>query len=145
MTMFPSQSGPMVPGLAPAEANERLSIFQARFDELWRRHETCSGGERLFGLAVNEYPELQQTKRELNLLQKLYGLYSTVNSSIDSYYDLLWLDVDIEKINNDLIDFQNRYTHSFKTRACVHFCVNTYVPCILNVKRANMYTLYSMK
>ena len=101
----------MVPGLAPAEANERLSIFQARFDELWRRHETCSGGERLFGLAVNEYPELQQTKRELNLLQKLYGLYSTVSSTIDSYYDLLWLDVDIEKINNDLIDFQNRYVH----------------------------------
>ena len=137
MTMFPSQSGPMVPGLAPAEANERLSIFQARFDELWRRHETCSGGERLFGLAVNEYPELQQTKRELNLLQKLYGLYSTVNSSIDSYYDLLWLDVDIEKINNDLIDFQNRYTHGLKTRACIHFSVNTYIPYILNVKRAN--------
>ena len=107
-SLFLFQSGPMVPGLEPAEANERLSIFQARFDELWRRHETCSGGERLFGLTVNEYPQLQQTKRELNLLQKLYGLYSTVNSTIDSYYDLLWSDVDIEKINNDLVDFQNR-------------------------------------
>ena len=99
----------MVQGLDPAEANERLSIFQARFDELWRRHETCSGGERLFGLTIHEYPELMQRKRELNLLQKLYGLYSTVNTTIDSYYDLLWSEVDIEKINNDLVDFQNRF------------------------------------
>lgn len=117
----PCQSGPMVPGLAPAEANERLSIFQARFDELWQRHETCSGGERLFGLTINEYPELQQTKKELNLLQKLYGLYSTVNSTIDSYYDLLWVDVDIEKINNDLIDFQNRYTLKFQSWVHTYF------------------------
>lgn len=111
----------MVPGLAPAEANERLSIFQARFDELWQRHETCSGGERLFGLTINEYPELQQTKKELNLLQKLYGLYSTVNTTIDSYYDLLWVDVDIEKINNDLVDFQNRYTLKFQNWADKYF------------------------
>ena len=98
----------MVPGLDPGEANERLSIFMAKFDELWRRYETCSGGEKLFGLAVNDYPEINQSKKELNLLQKLYGLYTQVNSTIDSYYDLLWSDVDIEKINNDLVEFQNR-------------------------------------
>nr|WAW84834.1 axonemal dynein heavy chain A [Halisarca dujardinii] len=102
------QEGPMVVGLDPAEANDRLSIFQAKFDELWRRHETCSGGEKLFGLDVHDYPELTQGKKELLLLQKLYGLYSTVNNTIDSYYDLLWSDVDIEKINNDLVDFQNK-------------------------------------
>ena len=120
----------MVQGLDPAEANERLSIFQTRFDELWRRHETCSGGERLFGLTIHEYPELMQRKRELNLLQKLYGLYSTVNTTIDSYYDLLWSEVDIEKINNDLVDFQNRCgiirSNTFY-KICILLFLGTYV------------------
>ena len=113
----------MVTGLDPAEANERLSIFQTKFDELWRRHETCSGGEKLFGLAVHEYPELMQRKRELNLLQKLYGLYSTVNNTIDSYYDLLWSEVDIEKINSDLVDFQNRCAVLDVHTVCTCLCL----------------------
>ena len=32
----------MVPGLAPSEASERLSIVQAKFDELWRKYITYS-------------------------------------------------------------------------------------------------------
>ena len=35
--------GPMVAGIPPREASDRLSIFQARFDELWRKYETYSG------------------------------------------------------------------------------------------------------
>lgn len=42
------------------------------------------------------------------MLQKLYGLYDTVISSINGYYEILWTDVDIEKINAELLDFQNR-------------------------------------
>lgn len=99
----------MVPGLHPREASERLSIFQAQFDELWSKYQTYSGGEQLFGLVVSEYPSLQTIRKELGLLQKLYGLYNTVIDTIDGYYDILWTEVDIEKINNELIDFQNRY------------------------------------
>uniref|UniRef100_A0A4W3JTU8 Dynein axonemal heavy chain 8 n=1 Tax=Callorhinchus milii TaxID=7868 RepID=A0A4W3JTU8_CALMI len=47
-------------------------------------------------------------RKELGLLQKLYGLYDSVMSSINGYYDLLWSDVDIEKINAELLEFQNR-------------------------------------
>ena len=42
------------------------------------------------------------------MLQKLYGLYNIVIDTINGYYDIAWADVDIEKINNDLLDFQNR-------------------------------------
>lgn len=40
---FSHQRGPMVPGIPPREASDRLGIFQARFDELWRKYETYSG------------------------------------------------------------------------------------------------------
>jgi len=50
-------------------------------------------------------------RKELSLLQKLYSLYSKVMDSIDSYYDILWVEINIEKINNDLVEFQNRYVY----------------------------------
>lgn len=62
----------------------------------------------MFGLSVTEYPELQQIKRELGLLQKLYTLYNTVIETVNGYFDILWSDIDIEKISSELQEFQNR-------------------------------------
>ncbi|XP_019382247.1 PREDICTED: dynein heavy chain 8, axonemal [Gavialis gangeticus] len=100
--------GPMVPNIPPQEASNRLQLYQANFDELWRKFVTYSSGEQLFGLPVTDYEVLHKIRKELGLLQKLYGLYDTVMNNISGYYEILWTDVDIEKINAELLDFQNR-------------------------------------
>ncbi|XP_044272703.1 dynein axonemal heavy chain 8 [Tribolium madens] len=101
-------NGPMIPGLSAREASDRVLAFQDRFDELWRKFEMYSSGEKLFGLEVNDYPILHKRKKEFNLLNKLYGLYLAVNHSIDGYFDILWTDVDTETIFAELTEFQNR-------------------------------------
>ena len=101
----------MVEGIEPREASDRLNIYQARFDELWRKFQTYSGGEELFGLPVTQYPDLQRIRKELNLLQKLYQLYNVVLENVNGYQDILWSDIDIDKINNELLDFQNKYVN----------------------------------
>ena len=73
-----------------------------------KRFQTYSNGEDLFGLTPTQFPGLQQIRRELNLLQKLYGLYNAVMDSIDGFYEVPWGNVDIEKINSEIMDFQNR-------------------------------------
>lgn len=78
-----------------------------------RNFVTCSAGEQLFGLPVTDYPTLHHYRKELTLLQKLYGLYTAVMQSIDGYYDILWSDIDIEKINAELTEFQNRLFEDF--------------------------------
>ncbi|PVD20700.1 hypothetical protein C0Q70_18859 [Pomacea canaliculata] len=103
------QSGPMVPGVAPREASERLLICQNTFEALYRRFTTYTAGEELFGLHVTEYPRLQSIKKELTLLQKLYGLYNSVNNAVEGYYDIFWQDVDIEAIMAELQEFQNKF------------------------------------
>ena len=105
------QAGPMVPGVPPREASERLLIAQNNFDTLYRKYVTYTGGEELFGLEVSEYPELLKIKKELTLLQKLYGLYNNVIDAVRGYYDIFWVEVDIDKITAELQDFQNRYLH----------------------------------
>lgn len=82
--------------------------FQNRFDGMWRKLQTYQSGEELFGLPVTDYPELSQIRKELNLLQKLYKLYNDVIDRVSSYYDIPWNDVNIEEINNELMEFQNR-------------------------------------
>lgn len=101
-------TGPMVAGVPPREASDRLIIFQNRFDNLFRKFTTYTGGEELFGLPVSDFPQLQTIKKELNLLQKLYSLYNAVINTVNGYYDIPWVDVDIEKISNELQDFQNK-------------------------------------
>ncbi|XP_078400904.1 dynein axonemal heavy chain 5-like [Cetorhinus maximus] len=103
------KEGPMQPGLSPQEANDQLVIYQNRFDNLYRKFITYTSGEELFGLSVTQCPQLLEIKKELNLLQKLFSLYNNVINTVNGYFDILWSEVNIEKINNELLDFQNRY------------------------------------
>ncbi|TNN79750.1 Dynein heavy chain 5, axonemal [Liparis tanakae] len=102
------KDGPMVEGLAPQDASDRLIMFQNRFDNLFRKYTTYTGGEELFGLPVTQHPQLLEIRKQLALLQKLYGLYNNVIETVNGYYDILWADIHIEKINNELLDFQTR-------------------------------------
>uniref|UniRef100_A0A672PDE8 Dynein axonemal heavy chain 5 n=1 Tax=Sinocyclocheilus grahami TaxID=75366 RepID=A0A672PDE8_SINGR len=100
--------GPMVVGLAPQDASDRLIMFQNRFDNLFRKYITYTGGEELFGLPVTQHPQLLEIRKQLTLLQKLYGLYNSVIDTVNGYYDISWADIDIDRINNELLEFQSR-------------------------------------
>ncbi|XP_072937033.1 dynein axonemal heavy chain 8 [Epargyreus clarus] len=100
--------GPMTPGLSAREASDRVILFQSRFDELWRRFEMYSNGEKLFGMEVKDYPILHQKKKEFNLLSKLYSLYLAVMNSIDGYFETPWVGIDIEQIVAQLAEFDLR-------------------------------------
>uniref|UniRef100_A0A3Q2U2R5 Dynein axonemal heavy chain 5 n=1 Tax=Fundulus heteroclitus TaxID=8078 RepID=A0A3Q2U2R5_FUNHE len=102
------KDGPMGEGLAPQDASDRLMMFQNRFDNLFRKYITYTGGEELFGLPVTQRPQLLEIRKQLVLLQKLYGLYNNVIETVNGYYDILWADINIERINNELLDFQTR-------------------------------------
>ncbi len=82
--------GPMVPGLKPREAVERLKKFKEDFEVRARKLEAFSAGEELFALRRTEYPELTKTKKELGLLDQLYGLYMDVVNTLEQYRNIAW-------------------------------------------------------
>lgn len=102
------ENGPMVSNIPPKTASERLNVFQRGFDELNRKWETYTGGEELFCLPVTPFPSLIKIKKELKLLQNLYSLYNDVLEKKQSYNETLWNDINLEKINVDMADFQNK-------------------------------------
>ena len=70
-----------------------------------------------------EFACLHKVKKELKLLQKLYTLYDAVMVSINGYYDVLWAELDIVKINTELLDFQARYVDLFYYVLVRAFCL----------------------
>ncbi|CAH8577937.1 unnamed protein product [Schistosoma turkestanicum] len=102
------EAGPMVRGIPPREASDRLIIFQNRFDNLYRSYITYNAGEQLFGLPITEHTRLDAIRKQLNLLQKLYQLYDRVLNKTASYYDIPWSEVKVDLISQELQDFQNR-------------------------------------
>lgn len=113
--MFVSQiytyNSPNMIGCCYDDVNHCL-LWQNRFDNLFRKYITYTGGEELFGLPVTQHPQLLEIRKQLALLQKLYGLYNSVIETVNGYYDILWADIHIEKINNELLDFQTRFIFS---------------------------------
>ena len=98
--------GPFSKSLIPASYGQKMRSEILKTGK--RKFITYSSGEGLFGMAVTSYPKLESIKKELSLLQKLYGLYNAVMDSIDGYYDIPWAEVDTEVINGQLLDFQNK-------------------------------------
>lgn len=92
------ENGPMVAGLDPMEAVDRLKKFQQMFEVRKRKWEAYSQGEELFGLSVTQYPELESTEKEVQMLNRLYSLYVTVISTIKGYGDYFWVDV-VEQVD----------------------------------------------
>ena len=100
------REGPNIPGLSPRKSSDRQILFHSRVENLYKRFETYHGGEILFGLPVTEYSRLEKIRKDLLLLQRLYTLYNKVLDTVRGYYDIAWVDVNIEKINQELSDFQ---------------------------------------
>ncbi|KAJ3166591.1 Dynein heavy chain 5, axonemal [Geranomyces variabilis] len=101
-------NGPMVGSIPPKTATERLNVFQRSFDELNRKWETYSAGEELFSIPVTPFPTLVRVKKELKLLQNLYGLYNDVLEKRQHYNETLWSELNLQVINDDMTDFQNK-------------------------------------
>ena len=103
-------NGPMRPGMSPMDAAEALKKYQRYFETYERKWTTYSEGEQMFALFITEYPELDQTRKELGLLEKLYSLYTETTNTITGYADILWTDVvaNIEGMNEEVGKLQTR-------------------------------------
>ena len=90
----------MVPGIEPRDALERLRKFTEEFSVRKRKFDSQFAGEALFGLPHTPYPDLVKTEMEIELLDKLYSLYSKVKDTIARWKEVQWVEImnEIEKM-----------------------------------------------
>jgi dynein heavy chain len=104
------KNGPMVEGIKPSEAVERLNRFNEEFKIRQRKFQLYTGGEDLFALPRTDYPLLEKTKKELELQDKLFGLYTDVMNNINDYKIIEWYKVP------ENIDAMTESTEGFSAR-----------------------------
>ena len=64
------EKGPMVAGIAPRDAINLLLIFSEEYQVRKQRYESYYAGETLFGLPHQTYHALEETAKEIELLEK---------------------------------------------------------------------------
>lgn len=70
------EEGPMVRGISPKEASDRLKRFENEYEIKHSIYLTNKRGENIFGLQNQKYDKLEQTYMEIKNLNKLYALYN---------------------------------------------------------------------
>lgn len=105
-----AENGPMVSGLKPADAVARLHRFKDELMLRERKLDVYGAGEELFALRTTIYPELVQVKKELTLLDELYGLYMDVIKTLEQYRNLLWSELPwkIDEMTSTIDSFDMR-------------------------------------
>ena len=89
------EEGPMVQGITPKEASDRLKRFENEYELKCAFYNINKRGEDLFGLQNQEYPELVKTQHEIVNLNKLYALYNQVNETTNLWEDEAWSEIDV--------------------------------------------------
>ncbi|KAL4479549.1 hypothetical protein ABPG72_018535, partial [Tetrahymena utriculariae] len=92
--------GPMVEGISPQEAMERLRRFQDEYDVKYQMYSVNLRGENLFGLQNQKYPVLEKTNAEIQNLNKLFSLYDLVIKNIQQFKDKSWQEVTKLELSN---------------------------------------------
>jgi len=86
------KNGPLVQGIPPSEAVDRLARFRQEMHIRERKFLLYESGEALFALPHNAYPDLVQNQKELALAAKLFDLYSEVLGNINEWSQMAWSD-----------------------------------------------------
>jgi dynein heavy chain len=104
------RNGPMVDGINPNDAQDRLSRFNEEYRIRQRKMESYCNGEELFALPVTQYPELAATDKELKLAGQLFALYGDVLGTLSDWKNVLWADVvsRISEMNEKIESFSVR-------------------------------------
>lgn len=68
-------------------------MFADEYSIRKRKYDSYHSGEKLFGLPHQSYPELVQTAKEIELLEKLYNLYQKVKDTIAKWKEISWNEI----------------------------------------------------
>jgi dynein heavy chain len=105
-----SKNGPLVDGINPNDAVDRLSRFKEELRIRERKMESYAGGEELFALPITDYPELVNTTKEIKLADQLFSLYVDVLGTLSDWKTVNWIEVPpmIADMNDKIEQFSSR-------------------------------------
>lgn len=81
---------PLLPGLSPQEALNKVTHYQQTVLLRWARFEFCAAGEALFGLPQTPMPQLAMLLRDIKDMHEFYSLYVDYSVEAEKFSALTW-------------------------------------------------------
>ena len=103
---FESQ-GPMVPGIKPQVAIDRLKKFKDELATRERKMEMYKAGEELFALRPTRFTEVVKTRKDISLIDQLYSVHIDLFNNLKQWSGILWTDI-ADQVNS-ISDIINSY------------------------------------
>ena len=88
------ENGPTVMSIKPNVAVERLKKFKAELIIREKKMEVYKSGEELFALRGTKFSEILQVRKDVQLAEQIYGLYTDLHVAMDSWQKVKWVDVE---------------------------------------------------
>jgi len=104
------KNGPLIKGIEPMEAVDRLSRFKEELKIRERKFKLYESGETLFALPHNAYPDLEKNAKELTLASRLFDLYVDVINTINDWKLMPWeeVSVNMDEMTEKMENFNGR-------------------------------------
>lgn len=87
------------PGAAAVELDPGVALLAQYTEELARfqvERDSLTKAEVLFSLPITTFPQLDQIKSEMQLLQVVYNLYTEHQNAVKDWSNIPWATVDIQ-------------------------------------------------
>ncbi|EDO35852.1 predicted protein [Nematostella vectensis] len=81
---------------------ELLKKFQEEYNTFEKERQELTNAERLFGLSITMYPELQQMEKELKGLEQVFGIYEKQKEARDEWANTLWANLDVSVLSDGI-------------------------------------------
>ena len=91
-------TGPTSSGMDLDQGLELVREYKERLAALNREREALVNAQKLFGLDVTRYPELQEVSEELDRASQLYEVYADQKAFAETNSNMLWVDLDISSL-----------------------------------------------
>ncbi|EGD79261.1 hypothetical protein PTSG_09985 [Salpingoeca rosetta] len=98
-------SGPTIEGITPQEALMRLRRLTSLHQQLEDERKTLAAVEALLGFPPTPYPELDRTRKDLQRLDSLYGLYERFVAHQQVFLETYWTEADLQATETELRGF----------------------------------------
>lgn len=85
--------GPMVPGIKPNVALEKLKKYKEELVTRERKMEMYKAGEELFALRPTRFTEVVKTRKDIVLMDQLYSIYVDLFNNLKQWSTIMWTDV----------------------------------------------------
>jgi dynein heavy chain, axonemal len=101
-------NGPSSMGITLAAGVAMLAEYRAKLAEAHRKRESFVTAERLFGLPLTRYGQLQDITDDIDRVAPLYELYSEQVAFAETNSNMLWADLDIAALQKGADDLFKR-------------------------------------